>query len=57
MSSLTERPPLDPRDPRPEGIYTHPMFRDHNCWYCREGAKPCVVDNPSRCEYPHARND
>lgn len=45
---------VDPRDPDPtrEGI-----FRDHNCWKCNSGEKPCVVGNPSRCEYPHARND
>ena len=43
------------RDPREE--YRHPMFRDHNCWKCREGEKPCVAGNPSRCEYPHARNE
>lgn len=47
---------LDPRDPRPDPV-NHPMFRGHNCWKCREGARPCVVGNPSQCEYPYARND
>jgi hypothetical protein len=46
----------DGRDPDPtkEGI-----FRDHNCWKCNDGEKPCVrKDGHShRCEYPHARND
>lgn len=44
----------DPRDPDPtkEG-----MFRDHNCWKCKDGALLCVVGEPRRCEYPHARND
>jgi hypothetical protein len=45
---------LDPREPDPsrEGI-----FRDHNCWKCQNGAKPCANGSPNRCEYPHARND
>jgi len=33
------------------------IFRDHSCWKCKDGKEPCVVGNPSRCEYPHARND
>lgn len=36
---------------------THPMFRDHNCAYCGSGKTPCKQGNPSRCEFPHARND
>jgi hypothetical protein len=47
----------DPRDPRPAGTYSHPMFRDHNCSRCDSGAKPCPKGNPSRCDWPHARND
>jgi hypothetical protein len=36
----------------------HPMFRDHNCWRCNDGEKPCVNKRgPHDCEYPHARND
>jgi hypothetical protein len=35
----------------------HPMFRDHNCWKCDSGAKPCAKGNPSGCEFPRARND
>jgi hypothetical protein len=44
----------EPRDPDPsrEGI-----FRDHNCYRCQSGEKPCVAGNPRQCEYPHARND
>lgn len=44
----------DPRDPDPSrpGI-----FRNHNCAYCSDGKKPCRQGNPTRCEYPHARND
>ena len=51
---VAERAPIDPRDPNPnrEGI-----FRDHNCWRCQSGAKPCVVGNPRNCENLHARND
>lgn len=33
------------------------MFRDHRCWRCQDGDKPCVAGNPRRCEFPHARND
>lgn len=48
------RASLDPRDPDPSrpGI-----FRDHNCWKCQSGAKPCVNGKPHGCEYLHARND
>lgn len=33
------------------------MFRDHRCWKCQDGAKPCAQGNPRQCEYPRARND
>ena len=33
------------------------IFRDHSCWKCQDGKKPCVRGEPSRCEYPNARND
>ena len=44
----------DPRDPDPtkEGI-----FRDHSCWKCDDGAKPCPFGPSHLCEYPHVRND
>lgn len=48
---------IDGRDPRPEGTYTQPIFRDHNCWKCRDGKKPCAEGNYATCSYPHARND
>lgn len=35
----------------------HPMFRDHNCAGCNDGAKPCKRGNPSHCDWPRARND
>ncbi len=35
----------------------HPMFRDHNCWKCGNGEKPCAEGNYGNCSYPHARND
>ena len=34
-----------------------PIFRDHNCWACRDGEKPCREGNYNCCSYPHARND
>jgi len=40
--------------PRPNP--RQPIFRDHNCWKCREGELPCP-SNYHNCEYPHARND
>jgi hypothetical protein len=33
------------------------IFRDHTCWKCRNGARPCVNGSSSRCDYPRARND
>ena len=44
----------DPRDPDPTRAG---IFRLHNCWKCRSGEVACANGNPSRCEYPHARND
>ncbi len=35
----------------------HPMFENHNCGYCNNGAMKCRKGNPSQCEYPHAKND
>lgn len=46
---------LDPREPRRDPL--HPMFRDHNCSYCRSGELPCREGSPSRCSNPMARND
>lgn len=34
------------------------VFRDHNCYRCKDGVEPCVRrGNPRMCEYLHARND
>ena len=33
------------------------IFRDHHCWACKDGERPCVNGSPNRCEYPHARNE
>lgn len=47
--------PIDPRDPDPsrEGI-----FRDHRCWKCNDGERPCTdKDSGNVCPYPRARND
>lgn len=44
----------DPRDPDPTKVG---IFRDHRCWKCDDGARPCVAGVPTRCEYPRARND
>lgn len=51
---MFEGRPVDPRDPDPsrEGI-----FRDHNCWKCGSGARPCANGSPNRCDQPQARND
>jgi hypothetical protein len=47
----------DPRGPRSdeEMIGKHPIFRNHNCWKCKDGEKECPWNY--NCEYPHARND
>lgn len=47
-------PLLDPRDPDPSRLG---IFRDHNCWKCKNGTEPCVKGSPNQCDYPHARND
>jgi hypothetical protein len=39
-------------DPTRQGI-----FRSHNCWPCKHGAKPCVQGAWNRCDNPRARND
>jgi hypothetical protein len=54
MASAEDEPQRDPRDPDPSRAG---IFRDHNCWKCRNGAHPCVAGNPLRCEYPRARNE
>ena len=33
------------------------IFRDHSCWKCNDGEKPCVNGTVNRCDYPRARND
>lgn len=54
LGGVSESVTPDPRDPDPtkDGI-----FRDHNCWRCNDGEKPCVHGHPHNCVYPHARND
>ena len=44
-------------DPREDDYSRKGIFRYHNCAYCKSGEKPCVKGNPSKCEYPRARND
>lgn len=39
-------------DPSRPGI-----FRDHNCWKCKDGKLPCAKGHTLNCEFPHARND
>ena len=33
------------------------IFRDHRCWKCEDGERPCAQGHPHRCDYPRARND
>lgn len=33
------------------------IFRDHRCWKCKDGTKPCAQGHPNRCEFPHAKSD
>jgi hypothetical protein len=56
--TVAELPIVDGRDPRPNPL--QPIFRDHNCWKCRDGELTCTGRSDGdygRCEYPHARND
>lgn len=56
---MTQTTP-DPRDARPESEMAgrDPIFRDHNCWKCTDGRKPCPQRQLGHhCEYPLARND
>lgn len=53
---------IDPRysGMEPRSNPRQPIFRDHNCWKCRDGELPCTGRSDGdygRCEYPHARND
>jgi len=43
--------------PDPQPPYMGGIFRDHRCWKCNDGERPCVNGHPNRCEYPRARND
>jgi hypothetical protein len=49
--------PIARSDPRDPGQTKTGIFRDHRCWKCNDGAKPCANGSPSRCDYPRARND
>ena len=51
---LIEDLPAKPQ-PLSVGHGSETFWKDHSCWKCREGTKPCR-DWPG-CEYPHARND
>jgi len=44
----------DPRDPHPT---RQGLFRDHNCWRCKDGENACIRGDPRQCDYLHARND
>lgn len=48
---------LDRRDPRESDPTKAGIFRDHRCWKCNDGKKPCAEGSPNLCGYPHARND
>jgi hypothetical protein len=45
---------LDPRDP---DYSRQGIFQTHNCYRCLDGALPCIVGTPNKCEFPRARND
>lgn len=48
-------PSLDGRNPR--YFARKPIFLNHNCAGCNEGAEPCREGNYNRCSWPRARND
>lgn len=37
-------------------IYGDPIWRDHTCWKCNDGKKPCPQGARVGCGYPVARN-
>ena len=49
----------EPADPRDHDPSRPGIFRDHNCWACKDGAQPCREGRRGGlgCSYPHARND
>lgn len=55
--ALTATAPSATIDPRDSDPTREEIFRDHNCYHCYDGARPCVRGAPNRCEYPRARND
>jgi hypothetical protein len=48
---------LDAKAAQQEATMANPMWRDHNCWKCREGQKVCPRGGSHRCEYPVAKNN
>ena len=47
-------------EPEPDPFYRPDLqgiFRDHRCWKCNDGEKPCAMGGTHRCDYPRARND
>lgn len=34
-----------------------PIFSNHNCGGCNNGARPCREGNYNSCSWPRARND
>ena len=33
------------------------FFKDHRCWKCKNGQRPCALGGHHQCDYPRARND
>jgi hypothetical protein len=55
MTAASPYAGMEPREnPR------QPIFRNHDCWKCRDGELPCTGRSDGdygRCQYPRARND
>lgn len=58
MERDMEQQRRDPREPRTDEELAGraPIFRNHNCWKCRDGTRPCP-NGYRNCEYPRARDD
>lgn len=53
----TEMGRTEPSSKPPARELSPGIFRDHYCWKCNDGAKPCAKGHPHLCDYPRAKND
>lgn len=56
---MHQQPKADAIDPRDSDPTKEGVFRNHNCYRCKDGALPCVKGkgNERDCSTLYARND